>query len=117
MNNLYPFMTKAQIKTRILEDESFALECARIMTSRQTDYEVSAKSTIVKNRAGWMSSHAVFGTKCTEKLDRGEALEPNEVARLTEMVSHYSKQLASHFRDQAVNENPALAAAGRIFGV
>lgn len=115
MGALYPFLSKSTIKARILNDMAFALECAQIMTARQTEFEQSSKQTVVKNRSGWMSSHAVFGTKCTDKLRLGEELEPNEMARLQEMVSHYSKQLASHFRQEAIEKDPSLKAVADIF--
>jgi hypothetical protein len=115
MGILYPFQTKAAIKSLILSDVSFAMECAQIMTARQTDYEQSSKQTVVKNRSGWMSSHAVFGTKMTDKLASGETLEPNETARLQEMVSHYGKQLAAHFRQEAITNNPELKAVAEVF--
>ena len=113
----YPFQSKAAIKTLILEDVGFAMECAQIMSSRQTAFEHETKQTVVKNRSGWMSSHAVNGTKLTDKLALGEELEPNETARLQEMVSHYSKQLASHFRQEAIRNNPDLAAVAAVFSV
>jgi hypothetical protein len=115
MANLYPFLSKNQIKARIVSDVVFAMECAQIMTSRQTDYEQEAKTTVNKNRRGWMSSHAVFGTTATNKLRQGEELEPHEVARLQEMVSHYGKQLASHFRAEAIEKNPELKAIADVF--
>jgi hypothetical protein len=110
MANLYPFLSKSDIKTRIVNDVSFAMECAQIMTSRQTEYEQEAKTTVNKNRRGWSCSHAVFGTTATNKLRAGEELEPHEVARLQDMTSHYSKQLASHFRVEAIKANPDLKA-------
>ena len=117
MANLYPFLSKSQIKTRIFENAEFALACAVIMTSRQTDYEHETKTTVNKNRRGWMSSHAVNGTKLTDKLqaEGRDALEPNEIAKLQDMVSHYSKQLASHFRAEAIEANPELKAIADVF--
>jgi len=117
MANLYPFLSKSDIKSRIVSDVDFALQCAVIMTSRQTDFEHETKTTVNKNRRGWMSSHAVNGTKLTDKLqaEGRDALEPNEIAKLQDMVSHYSKQLASHFRTAAIEANPELKAIADIF--
>jgi hypothetical protein len=116
MTNLYPFLSKAQISTRIEEDPAFALECLQIMCSRQTAFEQESKTTVVKNRRGFMSSHAVNGTLLAVKA-RTEGLDEVETAKAQEMVSHYTKQLASHFRAEALERDPSLAATARVFGV
>ena len=113
----YPFLSKAQIKDRLAQDPDFVRECALIMQDRQTAYEQATLTTKDRNRKGWMSSHAVNGGKLTAKLRQGEALEAEEWLKLQEMVSHYGKQLASHFRKAAIEANPTLKAAAAIFGV
>lgn len=113
-SNLYPFMTKAQIKARIAEDTKFALHCLSVMDGRQTTGEREVKGTIVKNRAGWMSSHAKRGTELAALAAAGTIdLDQVELARA--LVSHYTKQLAAHFRQEEIDRNPDLAATASCF--
>jgi len=112
--NLYPFLTKSVLKARISEDDSFMLECAQIMQSRQTAHEAATETTLLRNRAGWMSSHAVRGGRLVRKASE-EGLDQTETSQLRDMVSRYSKQLASHFRQAAIAENPALKEIAAVF--
>ena len=112
--NLYPFLTKSVLKARISEDDSFMLECAQIMQSRQTAHEAATETTLLRNRAGWMSSHAVRGGRLVKKASE-EGLDQTETSQLRDMVSRYSKQLASHFRQAAIAENPALKEIAAVF--
>jgi hypothetical protein len=112
--NLYPFLTKSVLKARISEDDSFMLECAQIMQSRHTAHEAATETTLLRNRAGWMSSHAVRGGRLVRKASE-EGLDQTETSQLRDMVSRYSKQLASHFRQAAIAENPALKEIAAVF--
>lgn len=112
----YPFLSKKSIAARIDADPTFALECLQIMYSRQTAYEQESKTTLNKNRRGFMSSHAVNGTTLAVKA-RTEGLDAEELAKAQAIVSHYTKQLAAHFREEALERDPSLAAAARVFGV
>lgn len=116
-SNNYPFLTKAQIKTRIAEDDAFVVECLTVMHSRQTEHEVDSKTTKDRNKRGWMSSHAVRGTEYAVKVLAGETLDEEEMALARKMVGSYSKQLASHFRQARLAEEPELAATAAVFGV
>lgn len=113
-NNLYPFMTKAQIKARIAEDTKFALQCLAIMDGRQTDDEREVKDTKYKNRRGWMSSHAKKGTELAAAAANG-TLDDEGIAKARDLVSHYTKQLATHFRNAEIDRNPELAAQTACF--
>ena len=119
MNNFnnYPFMTKRQIKSRLETDPEFQRECLVVIYRRQTEDEQSYKTTVHKNRRGFMSSHAVHGTRIAELILKGEPLDDEDEARLKKMVASYTKQLAAHFREQALRENPALAAQAAKFGI
>jgi len=110
----YPFLTKSTIKARIATDDAFVVQCLGIMLDRQTAYEQETKSTLNRNRAGFMSSHAVKGTTLAVKA-RGEGLTAEETADARALVGHYSKQLASHFRQAAIEADPSLAEAARVF--
>ena len=116
-SNNYPFITKAQIKARLATDGDFAKECLLVMYDRQTEYEQEAKTTVVKNRRGFMSSHAVRGANLALKIRAGEWLTPDEEALVSSIASSYTKQLASHFRSQALAERPELAETAKVFGL
>jgi hypothetical protein len=114
--NTYPFLTKSEIRARIeSNDAPFILECLLVMNGRQTEVEQSKKETIFRNRAGWMSSHAVNGTKLADKVASGETLTDEEIGRAAGMVVRYTKQLAAHFRQAQIAENPALAKIAETF--
>lgn len=114
-SNLYPFLTKNQIKARIIDDVGFALQCLAIMDGRQTDDEKEIKDTVYKNKRGWMSSHAKKGTELAAKVAGGEALTDTEIGEVQALVGRYTKQLASHFRNAAIEANPDLAAQSACF--
>lgn len=110
----YPFLSKAQIAARLAADDSFVLECLQIMDGRQTNDEREDKTTRWKNRCGWMSSHAVNGTKLALAAREG-TLTDEQMGAARAMVSRYTKQLAAHFRGLAIEANPDLAEAARVF--
>jgi hypothetical protein len=107
-------MTKAQIKARIEGDRSFMLQCLAVLYSRQTSHEQDTKTTRDRNRKGFMSSHAVNASTLAVKA-AGEGLTEEETADARALVGHYSKQLASHFRQAAIEADPSLAEAARVF--
>jgi hypothetical protein len=110
----YPFVTKSTIKARIASDDSFVLECLATLYSLQTASEQEAKNTVVRNRRGFMSSHAVKGSTLAVKA-AGEGLTSEETEVARELCSHYTKQLAAHMRAEAIEANPELAEAARVF--
>jgi len=111
----YPFRSKASIKTEIAESDTFMLACLQVMLERQTEHEVATKSTLNKNRRGFMSSHAVNGTALAQKA-QAEGLDAEETEKARGIVSRYTKQLAEHFRAQALEADPSLAAVAAVFG-
>jgi hypothetical protein len=110
----YPFVTKSTIKSRLATDNAFVLQCLAVMYSRQTASEQEAKNTVVRNRAGFMSSHAVRGSVLAVKA-AGEGLTEEETEAARDLVSRYTKQLACHFRQEAIAADPDLAEAARVF--
>ena len=112
--NGYPFRTKREILAQIAADPTFALSCLQIMDRRQTEDEREAKETRHKNRRGWMSSHAVNGTVLAAKA-RSEGLTDEELAKAQAMVSRYGKQLAAHFRAEALAADPDKADKAACF--
>lgn len=106
----YPFLTKKQICERITADRNFALKCVAIMQAR---HEGRAAGT---GSCGWMSSQAATASKLAKRIAADEATE-KEVAQATAIVARYSKQLAAHFREARLREDPGLAEAATRFGV
>lgn len=116
-NNNYPFQSKAAIKARLTDDAAFRHECLVVLYNRQTADEQDTKETKWRNKMGFMSSHAVHGTRIAQLVIAGEAISDEDEGRIEAIVPRYSKQLAAHFRDAAKAENPELAEAGSTFGV
>jgi hypothetical protein len=112
----YPFRSKASILAQIATDDTFMLQCLQVMHGRQLSFEQEQKSTVVKNRRGWQSSHAHRGTTLAVK-DQDVGLSPEEMRSAAELVGHYGRQLAEHFRSEQVAANPELSKIGAIFGV
>jgi hypothetical protein len=111
---VYPFLTKAQILSRINSDDEFAVRCLLIIAGRQTEDEMETRDTKWKNRRGFMSSHAKVGTELAEKILNGGDYELSDV---TLLASRYTKQLAEHFRAHSLAENPELARLAAVFGL
>ena len=113
--NLYPFITKAQLKTRLQEDSSFRKEAIVILFALQTSWEQDTASTKDKNRQGFMSSHAVNGSKVARKIIAGEDLSPEDEVHVNRIAPRYTRQLALYFRAKAIAEQPALQAVAALF--
>jgi hypothetical protein len=113
--NGYPFQTKREICARLETDSGYRHSCLIVLYERQTADEQETKETKWKNRRGFMSSHAVNGTKLAEKLIAGEQLTDEEEDKLAGIVCRYGKQLAAHFRAQATAADPAKAEQAACF--
>jgi hypothetical protein len=110
----YPFLTKAQIAL-MAADFTFCCEAMVILFDRQTRHEQDTSSTLNKNRRGFMSSHAVHGTRIAKALKAGEPISEEDVPRVLAIAPRYTKQLADHFRQLALEADPALAAKAACF--
>ena len=115
--NNYPFTTKAQIKANL--DSSFDARCAALVTifKHQTPLEQGVSKTLSSNRVGFMSSHAVNGSKLATKIMTGEELDNTEVELVNKIAPRYSRQLAVLERNAALAANPELAEAASVFGI
>jgi hypothetical protein len=113
--NLYPFLTKAQIKARLETEPGFRYEAMAILHTLQTEFEQNTKSTRDKNRQGFMSSHAVNGSRVAEKIKAGETLTPEDEAIVQKIAPRYTRQLAIWFRAKAIVEQPELQAVAALF--
>jgi aspartate/tyrosine/aromatic aminotransferase len=115
--NLYPFVSKAQLKARLVAEPDFRKEAVVILFALQTEYEQNTASTLDRNRRGFMSSHSVHGTRIAKKILAGEELSAEDWGHVDAIAPRYSRQLAVYFRAKALDEQPELKAAAAIFGV
>lgn len=113
--NLYPFVTRNQIKARLEADAAFRNQAMSILLALQTEAEQATESTRDRNRQGFMSSHAKHGTAVAKKINAGEPLTVEDMANVDRIAPRYSRQLASFFRAKALVEQPALAAVAARF--
>ena len=113
--NLYPFLTKTSIKIRLNSDPTFRLEAMVILYALQTAYEQDTRSTRDKNRQGFMSSHAVNGSRVALKIKSGEELSPEDEAHVAGIAPRYSRQLAVYYRAKAIAEQPELQSIANLF--
>ncbi len=110
----YPFESKAQI---LAKQEDFAVCKAHLLSlyAAQTSDEQTDETTRFKNRRGFMSSHAVTGSKLAVKVKAGEELTEEDEAKVRGIVARYGKQLASFAREAAMDANPELRKIAEIF--
>ncbi len=114
---VYPFESKAQIAAKIESSDEYMLLGLCQLHTWQTEHEQETKTTEEKNRRGFMSSHAVNGSKLAEKVKAGETLTGEEIAKARSIVCRYTRQLAVASREASLAANPELAATAAIFGV
>ena len=114
-SNLYPFETKAQIAAKIADSTEYALQALVTIWSLQTSFEQEKLTTEVRNHRGFMSSHAVVGSKLAQKVQSGEPLTQEETEKAVAIAARYTKQLAAYSRRQAIESNPELAQASACF--
>jgi len=115
MTNLYPFVTKNQIKTRLTESPAFRCEAMAILHTLQTEFEQGTRSTRDKNRQGFMSSHAVNGSRVAEKIKAGAELTAEDWEHIDRIAPRYTRQLALVLRARQLVEQPELAAVAKLF--
>ena len=113
--NLYPFVTKNALKARLETDADVRLQAMAILLALQTEHAQATETTLNKNRQGFMSSHAVHGTRIGKKIRNGEEITGEDWAHVDAIAPRYSRQLAVYFRARAIAENPALKAVAALF--
>ena len=111
----YPFESKKSIAAKLAASEDYRKSAIVLLFNLQTQFEQETKSTLVRNHRGFMSSHAVNGSKIAQKILNGETLSEEEIAKMDSIVCHYTKQLAAEGRRQALAENPELATVAKLF--
>jgi len=117
VKNPYPFMTKAEIATRLATDSSFRQDCLIIIYNRQTCTEQDTLQTQDKNARGFMSSHSVNGSLLAKKILASEELSPEDEGKIEGIICKYTKQLAGHFRSLATEADPSLKTRAAAFGI
>jgi len=113
--NLYPFVSKSTIKARLAAEPEFRKDAMVMLYDMQTAHEQSTKSTLNKNRVGFMSSHAVKGSTVAVKIKAGEPLSDEDLAVIDTIAPRYSRQIALHFRASAIAADPELAKTAALF--
>lgn len=113
--NLYPFVTKAQLKDRLASEPEFRKEAMVLLYTLQTEHEQATSSTLNRNRQGFMSSHAVHGTRIAKAILANEEIGSEDWDRIDAIAPRYTRQLACYYRAKAIVDQPALAAIAGIF--
>lgn len=116
-DNGFPFLSKAQIVAKAAEDRDYRVKLALIMDGRQTEDEREVKTTKYRNRCGWMSSDAHRGSHLAQALATGAELTLEQEGFLSIVPQKYRKQLANHFRAEALAADEALAEKAKVFGL
>ena len=110
----YPFRSKKAIVDDVNSSDEFCLQCLAVLYSRQSASEQAKGTTEARNRQGFMSSHAVVGTKLAKKA-ASESLDTEEINQARGIVSRYGRQLAAHFRSEEIARDPAKAELAVLF--
>ena len=113
--NLYPFVTKAALKERLASDPEFRKQAMVLLFELQTAHEQNTSTTLSKNRQGFMSSHAVHGTRIAKLIKAGEEPSSEDWTLIDAIAPRYTRQLACWHRAQAIANNPALKAVAALF--
>jgi len=111
----YPFRSKKDIVAQVESDDEFCVRCLSILYDRQTASEQSNGSTETRNRQGFMSSHAVVGTKLAKKAAEEGTLEGEELEQARTITARYGRQLAAHFRAEECAKDPSKAELAALF--
>lgn len=110
----YPFATKAEILASQADFPTCLVHLEQLYVAQTAD-EQSDETTRYRNRSGFMSSHAVTGSKLAVKARSGEELTPEEQDKVRSIVCRYGKQLAAFSREAAIRSNPELGEIAKIF--
>lgn len=110
----YPFVSKKEIASVLQTDDSLVVASLQLLASKQTSDEQAAKVTKHKNACGFMASQAKRGTELAE-ASAVRSLTPEEMETARGLVLRYTRQLAAHFRAEAIEANPELEAVAKKF--
>lgn len=111
----YPFLGQKQVKAVLEADYDLQEQVIVLMHQLQTEQEQSKRDTEVRNKVGFMSSHAWHGSRIAEALQAGAILEHDDIARVSKMAVVYSKQMAVQLRRLALVRDPKLAGLAAQF--
>lgn len=117
-SNGYPFATQKDIVNQLATDSAFRLECLEILCRRQTTDELEEKATKYTNKRGLRCSESVWMPELLANLKNDpEAVTGEALSRLATTLPKYRKQLAAHFRNEQLNNDPSLATQAAKFGL
>lgn len=98
--NSYPFLSRAEVLERLGEDPEFATECVKM----------------IQSEAAFMASHKPAAAALLKRITDGAP--PTAVAaEASRLAARYTRTIARLLRDEAIANEPALAAIGATFGV
>jgi hypothetical protein len=115
MSSNYPFVSKNIIKAQLEADPEYRKSAIVMLFQKQTEHEQATKSTLSRNRVGFMSSHSVRGSTIAQKVLAGEALTDEDWEQINKIAPRYSRQLACFMRAEAIAANPELARVAAMF--
>jgi hypothetical protein len=107
------FPSKALIRERLRSDAQFKTDCVKIMGVRTGMRAANPSLT----SCGFMSSHMSKGTECVRTVLDGKELSSEQWAWLAGAMPQYAAQLASHFREAAIEADPSLKAFAKVYGL
>ena len=113
--NLYPFRSRKSIQAQLSTDADFRKAVMVMLFQKQTEHEQATESTLNKNKVGFMSSHAVHGTKIAKKILASEDLTVEDQDRVDAIAPRYSRQVALFLRTDAIAADPSLNEVARTF--
>jgi hypothetical protein len=112
-DNKYPFETKASVRRRLEHEAAFVVECLALMQAR---HELRLSGVETDGPCGWTSSQASMCAALAKKSAAG-SITPKELAEAARLLKGYRTQITSVLRERALEADPALGDAARIFGV
>jgi len=90
-------LTVATVKESLASDLDYLERCICLLASRQTEDELVSRETRYKNKRGFASSKAVWGTRYAEAIAAGQKLSElgeEHVARAVGICTFHAKQIA-----------------------
>lgn len=70
----WPFVGEETFRQALLRDRELAMASFMLQYTLQEEVEVGARETLLKNKRGFMSSHAKTATRVAEAIVSGEAI-------------------------------------------
>lgn len=112
----YPFKSKKNIAERLETDDLFVGECLQILATR-TEYrkgvmKLGGSNSLRGKACGFMRSHEKAGL---ELAKTNEGWNTEQLVQARALCLRYTTQLAHHFRQADISDNPELAEVAETF--